>query len=460
MKATTECVDELLAEQEKERDEARVAATPTRRREIWEVDRKVRRRAGMEAVDAAKSNEAKNEARRARGERPIDYQLKFRSCRASRTETVILEARTLRGGNANIVNDRGGVRRFEPWPTPPRGVDDTDRRRKSAGMVLVSTMEQHGPVRIRDHGWLIDRLLSDGLLLNEGRILWDKQRDRFHLVVRVRRTRPPDPDPTGVSKRMVALDPGERHFQMYYDPVTGEHGELLAHYHKRGEDAVDWVAGERDRRSWKLDERQSRLDNWTFKMPGRTGAKARWMRHQHEQGLLSDAEWRRYARQCNHQARRRLVRLWKRRHAQLRAWREDAHYCAANHLLRNWDVVVVSTARFGKMCEKSARVFGKEKARSLLGWAHYEFRQRLKSAAFRYPGRIIVETTEAGTTGTCPRCGTFRRQFDAEVYRCPEASCRDVRVDRDVNGARNNLLWAFTQADHWMRAANHAAPAP
>jgi transposase len=62
-----------------------------------------------------------------------------------------------------------------------------------------------------------------------------------------------------------------------------------------------------------------------------------------------------------------------------------------------------------------------------------------------------VETSEKGTTGTCPRCGAFHRVGTAEIFTCPAVTCTDIRVDRDVNGARNNLLWAYTQADHWQR---------
>jgi transposase len=146
-------------------------------------------------------------------------------------------------------------------------------------------------------------------------------------------------------------------------------------------------------------------------------------------------------------------------------WRRHAHYDAIGFLVQQqqWDVVVASTARFGTMVRRDAggggrtRVFGRRMAARTYGWAHYAFNQRLASAAATR-GVYVHWTTEDGTSGTCGRCGVWNANLGpAETFVCVHRArggpargaltsnpqC-GVRVDRDVNGARNNLLCALT----------------
>jgi len=76
---------------------------------------------------------------------------------------------------------------------------------------------------------------------------------------------------------------------------------------------------------------------------------------------------------------------------------------------------------------------------------HYLFRQRLKSAASRYPGRHVYETTEPGTSKTCTNCGFWntRLKLGDKVFDCP--GCH-IQVDRQLAGARNNFFAAYGMA--------------
>ena len=56
--------------------------------------------------------------------------------------------------------------------------------------------------------------------------------------------------------RVVSLDPGARHFQMWYDPEDGAHGELLASTTSRRTPVVTAMA-ERQRRT---DHKRARCD--------------------------------------------------------------------------------------------------------------------------------------------------------------------------------------------------------
>ena len=117
-----------------------------------------------------------------------------------------------------------------------------------------------------------------------------------------------------------------------------------------------------------------------------------------------------------------------------------------------WDVVVASNARFsgmvrrtttgeGDLTDPTPRVIDRKTTRRLYGWSHYAFNQRLASAAVRR-GVYVHWTSEDGTSRTCGRCGGWHADLGAaEVFRCP--TCALV-VNRDINGARNNLLCALT----------------
>jgi putative transposase len=159
---------------------------------------------------------------------------------------------------------------------------------------------------------------------------------------------------------------------------------------------------------------------------------------------MGDTEFVRYVQRRKHQwarnARRHHWKAWQ----HLNGWKQQAHYDAANFLLWNWDIVIISTANPKKMSEKPDRPFGAATARMASAWAHYKFNQRLKSKARAFPGRVIAETDERHTTGTCGLCGTWNPNVGGDkTYRCCNAAC-GVHIDRDVNGARNILLRVFT----------------
>ena len=142
-------------------------------------------------------------------------------------------------------------------------------------------------------------------------------------------------------------------------------------------------------------------------------------------------------------------------------WRRHAHYDAIGFLVQQqqWDVVVASTARFGTMVRRDrTRVLGPQMAARVYGWAHYTFNQRLASAAATR-GVYVHWTTEDGTSRTCGRCGVWNAELgSAETFVCVHRArvgpargalmsnpqC-GARLDRDVNGARNNLLCALTR---------------
>jgi putative transposase len=99
----------------------------------------------------------------------------------------------------------------------------------------------------------------------------------------------------------------------------------------------------------------------------------------------------------------------------------------------------------GEMVQRHTRPFGSQTARCMLTWSHGLFSTRLESAAFRWPGRLVLtKTGEPGTSKTCAQCGHWHAALGAsKVFNCPVCG---VCMDRDVAGARNNFFAAYGKA--------------
>lgn len=308
-------------------------------------------------------------------------------------------------------------------------------------------MSHTGPIRIKDRHWLIDQLCSDHWLRTEGKIVWDKVRRSFHLVVVIKRPKPKDTNPEGTGKTVVSLDPGCRRFQEFYSP-DGTHGELLARYMPNNGTMLD----ELERRCHKIDAYQQRSSVVTTHHREYRALdqaeKLKWKpikhllrREQHPTETEQiEARLKRYRNQRRNCQRRKRLEYRK-----LVDFRHQAHYSAVNQLLTNWDVVVYSNASFKNMCSSPNRPFGKKTARQAYNWCHYQFNQRLISKAESMPGKHAIAVEEDGTTMTCGLCGTVNKGVGgSKWFHCISPDCH-VKIDRDVNGARNNLLCALTR---------------
>ena len=359
--------------------------------ELKAVHSKIRKRAIKQAAEAYATNERK----RAKNPRHR-YSVGFRSVQRTPTEVIVLEKAYLEKQKP----DMGPVLKIRLAPNPVWGKDG----KKCAGHVFFGgTLKPCGPIRICDRTPLIEQLAADGCLLEDGQLLWDKRNGSFNLLVRVRRDALADSDPEGLRKTIVALDPGCRAFNTYYDP-SGRHGELL-----------EGAEGEITARCRRIDRLCS----------------------QHKKLASSKA----LPRKRRQRRRRRVHKTLDRERRRLHNWMRNAHYDASNFLLSRYDVVLAPKFAVKDMANRNERVFGSKTARMMYNWSHYAFRQRLKSKAFAYAGRVIVEVGEPGTSKTCGCCGSWKADLGgAKVYKCSKCN---VIMDRDVNGARNNLLAAY-----------------
>lgn len=105
--------------------------------------------------------------------------------------------------------------------------------------------------------------------------------------------------------------------------------------------------------------------------------------------------------------------------------------------------------KFGALLRKvhpetdEPRKLSKEAVKIMYAWSHYSFNVRLQSAALTR-GVHVRFTPEPGTSGTCGRCGRWNAHLGArETFSCTGDGC-GWTTNRDLNGARNNLLAALT----------------
>jgi putative transposase len=90
------------------------------------------------------------------------------------------------------------------------------------------------------------------------------------------------------------------------------------------------------------------------------------------------------------------------------------------------------------MVSRVRRRIRSKTVRMLLTWSHYRFRQLLQSKVAERPHCRLFVVNEAYTSKTCGACGRLHENLGSKkTFRCP--SC-GLRLDRDVNGARNILL--------------------
>lgn len=330
------------------------------------------------------------------------FEVRFRSHRRTKTES--LDVRSGGGDNSELR-----------WLRPVPCASNTTLRDECLaffGMDLGTC----GGIRLQDKGHVIQKLLT----CNGGkappeccRILWDKRTDNWHFKFVYDLPALHDPDPRFETKRVAATDPGVRRFQTYYCPATGEFGELF----RKGRRDIE-------RRCVALDDLASRIGNVVNVLE--------------DKDAPPSAEERRRAHRSLRSLRRRSARGRRR----LRGFVECGHYAAARFLLDRHEVVVAPKLQTADLANTETRVMGSSSVRAMLTFSHYKFQQRLESAAFRFPGRIVVsDGGEPGTSRTCTHCGHWYGDLGGSKFFCCPAC--GLEMNRDVAGARNNFFAAW-----------------
>ena len=182
---------------------------------------------------------------------------------------------------------------------------------------------------------------------------------------------------------------------------------------------------------------------------------AKWRAIEKLQKAISTRKWARLRKEVGveifrrprHKYRRTTQRMkatLARKHLNFVEWVRNVHQSVANHLVREYDFVGCPPLD-GNFFARHANDTTREKAikrrsrRKTQGQALSKFTKTLQNAAYR-DGKVIVtdRAIESGTSKTCGDCGAWNANLGfAKTFECHECG---LRIDRDMNGARNNTL--------------------
>ena len=141
--------------------------------------------------------------------------------------------------------------------------------------------------------------------------------------------------------------------------------------------------------------------------------------------------------ETNKLRKRRLKRKLGKLRMRLRDLVDELHWKSISFLVRNFNVIILPTFETKEMTNKKGRKIKKFVARAMLSLRFYEFGERLSYKCKEY-GCTLIRSNEAYTSKT--------NSFNGDII---NIGSRDsfkydgIKIDRDINGARNILLRAM-----------------
>lgn len=125
----------------------------------------------------------------------------------------------------------------------------------------------------------------------------------------------------------------------------------------------------------------------------------------------------------------------------------DLHWKSINFLTNNFKTIILPEFKVKEMTAltKEGRKINNVTTRKMLLLSHYKFQQKLKYKC-KSLNRILMVVNESYTSKTCGNCGRQNKTLDGnKVFECN--NCK-IKIDRDMNGARNILLKTLTKINN------------
>jgi putative transposase len=128
--------------------------------------------------------------------------------------------------------------------------------------------------------------------------------------------------------------------------------------------------------------------------------------------------------------RKRYKRIERKTYFKINNLIDDLHFKTIKYLTNTFKHIIIPSFETQEMVKKnSIRCVN----RNLLQLKHYLYRQRLEAKCVLEKCTIDI-CTEEYTSQTCGRCGYLTKVEKKDVYCCNRCG---LKIDRDVNGARN-----------------------
>lgn len=219
-----------------------------------------------------------------------------------------------------------------------------------------------------------------------GDLVLRREKDRYFLCLPLKRPSTPRVQPF----EKVALDPGVRTFQTFYsaEGVVGKIGDEL-----------------------------------------KVVLEAIGQQHDNLQSILAT---KKHKRRTRYNLRKRCFKL----RTKLKNIVNDLHWKTAHYLCSTFKHILLPSFNVSRMTVRQGRNIHSKVVRSMLTLSHFAFKEKLQFKA-KCLGATLQIVNEAYTTKTCGRCGKLKDMSGLKMYDCPACG---VKLDRDINAARNILL--------------------
>ncbi|WP_248277642.1 transposase [Brasilonema sp. UFV-L1] len=155
---------------------------------------------------------------------------------------------------------------------------------------------------------------------------------------------------------------------------------------------------------------------------------------QHLDNLISRSS------KVNSKRRRVMRRAANRLRSKIQNLVNEVHKKTAYYLTSEYRVIFLPYFESSQMVAKSGRKIRSKTVRSMLSWAHYQFKLTIKHQASKR-GSVVIDVSEAHTSKTCGVCGHRHAKLGGnKIHKCPNCGTQTLR---DANGARNIMLRAL-----------------
>jgi putative transposase len=139
----------------------------------------------------------------------------------------------------------------------------------------------------------------------------------------------------------------------------------------------------------------------------------------------------------------KYYRAWLKRLLKVKNWIKDCHRKVVKFLVHKFDIIIIPEFGSKGMSKRSHRRINSKIVRSMMNWSHYKFRRMLMDKVSEYKSKCVIICSEEYTSKTCTRCGELKLNLGGNrTYVCDKCG---LRIDRDINGARNILLKSISE---------------
>jgi len=164
-------------------------------------------------------------------------------------------------------------------------------------------------------------------------------------------------------------------------------------------------------------------------------------------GMVGEGDMGRIVRLCSHldsliskrdkstsKRKSRINKAIKRMRNKIKDLIDEIHHKTARFLVDNFDIILLPSFDVSEMIKRAKRKINSKTARSMLTWAHYRFKCFLKSKCEEF-NKVLLIVNEAYTSKTVSWNGKINYSLGGSKIVRDKDHC----VSRDINGARN--IW-------------------